>query len=182
MNTVVQMTPSAVGISADFMRRRAPELARDIVCQLDTATNLAAAYALSPVQWAILREWPAFKQMVAEANEELGGSAGTPERARRKAALAIAEVGVQDMAAIMGDPKVQPKDRIAAFSELKDVAILGAKQQIAAASTAPGAGGFGGPLIQIVMPNGGQLNIGEVEPAPSLPPAIEGEATLVEKP
>jgi hypothetical protein len=180
MNTVVQMSPAAVGIAPEFMRRIAPELARDIVCQLDTASNLAAMRGLTPTQWAVLKEWPAFKQMVKEANEELGGSAGTAERARRKAALAISEVGVQDMAAIMGDPKVNPRDRIAAFSELKDVAVLGAKQQIAAA-TAVGGGstGFGGPLIQIVMPSGGQLNIGEIEPEPQLP-AIEGEAERIE--
>lgn len=177
--SVVQVTPTSVGISMEFMRRKAPELARDIVCQLDSAVNLAKSYGINDAQWMVLRSWPAFRQMVQEANEELGGSAGTPERARRRAALAIAEVGVQDMATIMGDPKANHRDRISAFSELKDIAVLGSKQQIAAAATGGGPVGYGGPLIQIVMPNGAQLNVGEA-PKDTERPAIEGEATRVE--
>lgn len=180
--TVVHLAPSSVGISADWMRRRAPELARDICCQLDTASNLAASYNLTPVQWLALKVWPAFVQMVKDANEELGGTAGVAERARRRAALAVAEVGVQDMATLMGDTKVSPRDRIAAFDQLKDIAVLGAKQQIAAAAAVGGGGtgGFGGALIQIIMPNGAQLNVGEVEAAGNGLPAIEGESVRVE--
>ncbi len=182
--TVVHVAPSSVGITADWMRRRAPELARDIVCQLDTASNLAKAYNLTDIQWLALKVWPAFVQMVKDANEELGGSAGVTERARRKAALAVAEVGVQDMATLMGDPKVNPRDRIAAFDQLKDIAVMGSKQQIAAAAAVGGGGaaaGFGGALIQIIMPGGAQLNVGEVEPAGNGLPVIEGEAVAVEK-
>ena len=163
----------------DFMRRKAPELARDIVCQLDRASNLALNYGLTETQWEVLKAWPAFRQMVQEANEELGGSAGTAERARRKAALAVAEVGVTDMATIMGDPKANHRDRISAFSELKDIACLGAKQQLAAAASGGGGGvAWGGPLVQIVMPGGQQLNIGEA--AVEARPVIEGEATVVD--
>lgn len=175
--SIVQMTPTSVGITINFMRRQAPELARDIVCQLDVAANLAANYGLTPAQWGVLKVWPAFRQMVQEANEELGGSAGTPERARRKAALAISELGVQDMATLLGDPKVAARDRINAFSELKDVAMLGGKQ-VAAAAASGGAVGFGGALIQIVMPGGASLQIGEADVEPKL--AIEGEATRIE--
>lgn len=180
MTAVVQMTPASVGISPDWLRRKGPELAKDIVCQLDTASNLATAYGLTAIQWSILKAWPAFVQMVREANEELGGSAGTVERARRKAALAIAEVGVQDMATIMGNPKANDRDRISAFDQLKDVAMLGTKQQLAAAGAVAGGGGFGGPLINIILPNGSQLHVGEVAPAEDVVPAIEGESTRVE--
>lgn len=173
--SIVQMTPTSVGITMSFMRRQAPELARDIVCQLDCAANLAASYGLEPTQWEVLKVWPAFRQMVQEANEELGGSAGTLERARRKAALAVAEMVVQDMATISGDPKVSPRDRINAAQLLTDIGAVTAKQQIAAAS---GGAGFGGALIQIVMPNGAQLQIGEAAPEEKLP--IEGEATRIE--
>ena len=179
--TVVQMTPTSVGISVDFIRRRGPELARDIVCELDSPNNLAKAYGLDDYQWHVLRVWPAFVQMTRDAAEELAGSAGTTERARRKAALAIAEVGITDMAVLMGDPKVSPRDRINAFAELKDIAVLGSKQQIAAASAGGGAAvGFGGPLIQIVMPNGSQLHVGQAEPEPKMLPVIEGEAERIE--
>lgn len=170
-------TPTVVGISMEFMRRKAPELARDIVCQLDGAANLAKSYGLNDVQWEVLRGWPAFRQMIQEASEELGGSAGTVERARRKAALAVSEVGITDMATLMGDPKVSARDRIAAFDQLKDIGGLGSKQQAAAASVGLPMG-FGGALIQIVMPNGAQLQVGAPDD-PALP-AIEGESTRVE--
>ncbi|MCJ1550179.1 hypothetical protein I6N57_18710, partial [Acinetobacter baumannii] len=49
-----QLTPSDVGIDPSFLRRRAPELARDIVCGLDAASKLAATYGLTPEQWAVL--------------------------------------------------------------------------------------------------------------------------------
>lgn len=173
--TPLSITPASVGISPEWLRRKGPELARDIVCQLDTASNLALSYGLNDNQWAVLKSWHAFQQMVAEANEELSGSAGTPERARRKAALAVAEVGIVDMAAIMGNPKASEKDRIAAFDQLKDIAMLGSKQQAAIASTGAPVG-YGGPLIQIVVPNGATLNIGEAEPVAPLVPVIEGVA------
>lgn len=179
--STVQLTPASVGITLEFMRRRAPELARDIVCQLDAASKVALTYGLTETQWEVLKVWPAFRQMVQEANEELGGSAGTTERARRKAALAISEVGVQDMAALMGDPKVPARDRINAFSELKDIACMGTKQQVAAAAAGGAVVGFGGPLIQIVMPNGASLAIGEAAVDQTrLPEPIEGEAQRIE--
>lgn len=178
--TIVQMTPTSVGIPVDFIRRKGPELARDIVCELDSPANLARSYGLDEHQWQVLKVWPAFVQMTRDAAEELGGTAGTPERARRKALLAIAEVGVQDLAVIMGDPKVAPRDRINAFSELKDIAVLGSKQQIAAAASVGGAAvGFGGPLIQIVMPNGAQLHVGQAPAEEKLVPVIEGESERI---
>ena len=158
----------------EFMRRRAPELASDIVCQLDGAANLAAAYGITPTQWEVLRVWPSFQQLVKDANEELGGSAGTPERARRKAALAVAEVGVHDMACIMGSPKSSDRDRIAAMNVLVEVGMLGSKVQMAAATGAASGSSFGGPLIQIVMPDGAQLNVGMVG-IDEQRAAIEGE-------
>lgn len=179
MDIVQQLSPGAANIAPDFMRRRAPELARDIVCQLDTPENLARHYGLTDTQWIVLKNWPSFIQLMRETTEELAGSAGTPERARRKAALAISEVGVHDMAVIMGDSKSSPRDRIAAFDQLKDIAGLGAKQ-VAASIASTGASVFGGALIQIVMPNGAQLNVAEAEPEPKLLPAIDGEATRVE--
>lgn len=173
--THLSITPATVGISPDWLRRKGPELARDIVCQLDSPDNLAAAYGLNANQWSVLKGWHAFRQMVAEANEELSGSAGTPERARRKAALAVAEVGIVDMATIMGDPKANHKDRIAAFDQLKDIAMLGSKVQAGVIAGAAPVAGFGGALIQIVVPNGGTVSIGEAAPVAPILPAIEGE-------
>lgn len=169
--TMSNLSPSDVGITPEFLRRKGPELARDIVCQLDSASKLAASYGISPEQWVVLRSWPAFIAMVKQANEDLGGPSGTIEKARRRAALAVSEVVVQDMATISGDPKAHARDRIAAANLLADIGGVTAKQQAALA----GAGGtaYGGPLIQIVMPGGERLNVG-VAPVESRP-AIEGE-------
>lgn len=177
---MVQATPLDVGIPTDFLRRRAPELARDIVSGLDGAAKLAATYGLTPPQWEVLKTWPAFRQLVAEIREELGGSAGTLERAQRRARLAVAEFVVHDMAVISGNDKVAAKDRIAAAEVLVDIAGASAKIQQTAAATGLPVGGFGGgPLIQIVMPDGARLNVGEAAPVPSLP-VIEGAAVRIE--
>lgn len=169
---MTNLSPSTVGITPEFLRRKGPELARDIVCQLDTASKLAEMYGLSDVQWSVLRSWPAFVAMVKQANEDLGGPSGTIEKARRRAALAVSEVVVQDMATISGDPKAPYRDRIAAANLLADIGGVTAKQQAALA----GAGGtaYGGPLIQIVMPDGASINVGVAEPEEKLP-VIEGE-------
>lgn len=177
---MVQVSPTDVGIAPDFLRRKATELARDIVCGLDRPAKLAEQYGLTPDQWEVLKAWPAFRQLVAEINEELAGSAGTLERAQRRARLAVAEFVVHDMAVISGDPKVAAKDRIAAAEVLVEVAGASAKVQQTAAATGLPVGGFGGgPLIQIVMPDGAKLNVGEAAAAPTLPP-IEGESIRVE--
>lgn len=156
------LTPTDVGLSLDFMRRTAPALARDIVVGLEGAAKVATSYGLNDFQWEVLRQWPAFKQMVQNANEELGGSAGTLERARRQAALAVAEYAVTDMVGIMGDGKAQHKDRIAAATVLMEIGGLTARAQAATASAvAAGAvPSFGGSLINIAVP-GKQTDITE---------------------
>ena len=164
INSVV-ISPNLVGVDAQWLRRKAPELARDIAIGLDTEEALAAQHGLTDQQWLVVKQWPAFVQSLREAREEMAGSAGTVERARRRAALAIAEVGVQDMAVIMGDPRASTGDRIKAFEQLKDVAVMGSRAQVAAASAGGGGPVFGGSLIQIVMPGGAQLNVGEIDEA-----------------
>lgn len=177
----VQLSPGDVGVSNAFWKRQALELARDIVCGLDSAANLAKAYQLNDMQWLVLQQWPAWQRLMAEVSEELAGTAGTLERARRRAALSVAEFVVADMTDISGDPKVSPQHRIAAANVLVEVGHAGAKQQGAAASV--GAVGSYGALIQIIMPNGSEINVAA---APVVTPlvdelaAIEGEFSYVE--
>lgn len=165
MTLPVPQTPASVGIDVKFLQRQAPELARDIVMRLDGARALAHHYGLSDAQWDVLRQWPAFVELIQRATEELTGPLGEVERARRKARLAVAEFGITDMATLMGDPKVSPQHRVAAFSELKEIAGLSGKTNAAGAVAA----GMGGPLIQINFPDGRQFGIA-VNNA-----AIEGE-------
>lgn len=175
------ISPNLVGVDALWLRRKAPELARDIAIGLDTEEALAAQHGLTDQQWLVVKAWPAFQQTLREAREEMSGSAGTVERARRRAALAIAEVGVHDMAVIMGDPRSPTGDRIKAFEQLKDVAVMGSRAQVAAVAAGGSAGPvFGGSLIQIIMPGGAQLDVGGIEEAEQAPrPVIEGESERV---
>jgi uncharacterized protein YutE (UPF0331/DUF86 family) len=168
------ITPTGAGVPEDFFKRKAADLAADIVCEIDTAANLARKYGLDDVQWDCLRAWPAFRKIIAQAYEELSGPAGVHERAKRKAALAIESVGILDMATIMGDKKALPKDRISAFNALKEVGAMDGKSALAAAQA--GMAGVGGPLIQIFFPNQpAPINIGVQEPI------IDAQYTQVEK-
>lgn len=146
------LTPTDVGLDLEFMRRVAPEMARDIVCQLDNASKVAASYGLTDFQWGVLKEWPAFVQLVKNANEELGGTAGTLERARRKAALAVSEFGVTDAVAIMGDPKASHKDKLSALELLVEIGGVTLKAQGVGAGNNAAAAVFGGSLINFSIP------------------------------
>lgn len=154
MSVPAIISPLEAGIPADFLRRSAPELARDIVAQLDGAAKLAESYGLTAAQWEALRHTAAFRKLVAEAHTELSGPAGIAERARRKAALAVERFGIADMAGILADTKAGASARIAAFGELKAVAGLDKQQS---AMTAPGTSG---PLIVISIGGAQPVEIG----------------------
>lgn len=177
----VQLSPGDVGVERTFWKRQALELAKDIVCGLDSPINLAKAAGLNDMQWIVLQQWPAWKRLMSEVSEELAGTAGTLERARRRAALAVAEFVVTDMAAISGDPKVSPQHRIAAANVLVEVGHAGAKQQ-QGAGAAVGAVGAYGALIQIIFPDGAQLNVASTPVVPKLgiEDAIDAEFAYVD--
>lgn len=161
-------TPLSAGISHDFLRRNAAELAKDIVLRIDGARNLAVLqYGLTDAQWQVLKAWPGFIEMVRAASEELAGPVGVAERARRQARLAIAEFGITDMATIMGDPNIGAQHRVKAFDSLAEIGGISGK-----AAVAQQAAGFGGPLIQINFPDGRSMSVGIAEQ-----PAIEGEVS-----
>lgn len=166
----VPLDPLSCGIPREFMRRQAPELARDIVAQLAPASKLAEMYGLTTDQWEALKNWPSFRELVATTQMELGGSLGVYERIKRKAALALDTVGVLDVVALAGDAKVTPKDRLAAIDTLKELAGAG-KASVSAAGAVVG----GGPLIQIVMP-GGQGAIAIGGPGSGIPPLPNPDA------
>ena len=175
--TIPQLSPLSVGVTHTFMQRKAAELARDIVLELDSPDNLATAYGLNGTQWQVLKLWPSFIRLITDSREELAGPAGVQERARRRAQLAVAEYAVLDMAGIMGNDKMSARDRIAAANVLVDIGGMSAK--VAAASTA-GAGTaavFGGPLIQIITPDGAQISIAQQQQNPI--DAIADKARIV---
>lgn len=151
--------PFQSGVDPRFMRTRAPDLARDIVAQLDTASNLAKAYGLSPEQWEQLRAWPAFKELCVKASEELTSDAGIAALAARKAALAIERFGIVDMASIMGDEKAPAQHRVRAFETLAEVGKLTAKGGGGGVGAGAIAAGVAGPLIQINFPDGRSFGI-----------------------
>jgi hypothetical protein len=144
------LSPIQAGIDPEFMRKAAPELARDIVAKIDVASALAAAAGLTPEQWETLRHWPGFQDLVKQAMTEMSGSLGVHERIKRKAAMVLDQVGVLDAATIAGDPKVNPTARMTALDFLRDCAEVGGK---AKTGFNGGGGGGGGPLIVINLPN-----------------------------
>lgn len=157
--TIPQLSPLSVGVTLSFMQRKQAELARDIVLGLDSPDNLATQYGLTATQWMVLRLWPAFIKLVTDAREELAGPAGVQERARRRAQLAVAEFAVLDMAGIMGNEKASARDRIAAANVLVDIGGMSAKVAAAASAGSGPAAVFGGPLIQIITPDGTAIGI-----------------------
>ena len=70
----VQLSPGDVGVERTFWKRQALELAKDIVCGLDSPSNLAKAAGLNDMQWIVLQQWPAWKRLMSEVNEELDDS------------------------------------------------------------------------------------------------------------
>lgn len=142
------VSPTAVGIETDFINRRAPELARDIVAQIDTATKLAVAYGLTEAQWQVLRAWPAFIRHVELAHADLAGSAGAGDIIRRQALAALSTVGILDVATIAGDKGITASVRLDATKLLMDAGGVGAKAMANAGTNAASA-----PLIQIIVPN-----------------------------
>ena len=133
--------------------------------RLDGARSLAHHYGLSDAQWDVLRTSPGFLEQMRAASEELAGPIGIAEKARRAARLAVAEYGITDMAAIMGDPKIGALHRVRAFEALSEIGGVSGKSAMAQQ-----AAGFGGPLVNIIFPDGRQLGIG-IQQQP-----IEGEA------
>ncbi len=165
---MTHLTPITAGIEQGFLNTKAAELARDIVMQIDVASNLAAMYGLTPDQWAVLKASPFFRELVSRAQTDLSGSVGTAERARRKAALAIEQVGVISMASILHSDTATPGQKTDAYKALAGTAGLDKP-----AATAMNPQGQGGPLINIIV-QGRELAVGAIVPSQ---PAIEGSAT-----
>lgn len=166
MNLPLPASPTDVGISVDFLRQRAPFLARDLAMQLAPGEDLAAAYGLTAPQWAVLATSSVFLDLVSKSREELAGPEGVAEKIRRKAAVIVDTCGLIDMAAIMSDPKAAYGTRIDAFSQIASLAGLNKN------TSQTGLAGVTGALIQINVNTDGQsktVNIGEI--APPLEPA-----------
>jgi hypothetical protein len=159
MTVPATVSPIAAGVDPRFMRTRAPDLARDIVAQIDTASSLAIAYGLTLEQWAILRELPAFKELCVKAAEDITSDAGIAALAARKAAMVIDRFGISDMAAVMGDPKAGAQHRVRAFEALAEVGKLTSKTGGSGSSAGAIGAGVAGPLIQINFPDGRQFSI-----------------------
>jgi hypothetical protein len=151
VNAAAQLPTSPVaGVSLDFFRGKAAELARDIVMQIDGARALAHAYGLSDDQWDALRNSPAFKQLVLDTQVSLQGADGTMERIRRKAGLAL-EHAIPEIFGIITDAKASTNSRVAAFDSLKDAA--GVKQN---SSVAPAPAQF---QLNISFPASPERNV-----------------------
>lgn len=158
MSVPVPQTPLGVGIPHDFMRKKAPELAKDIVCQIGGAKELATGYyGLTEAQWEVLRTYPSFRELVQQAGEELAGPLGMAERIRRQARYGLALGGMTDLFAVIADPKQSGTTRVRGIEVAAEIGGVTGKNFSAAVG---GGGGGGGPLVIINMPNGNTVGIG----------------------
>lgn len=163
-------TPLEAEISHEFMRKQAPELAKDIVLGIGAAKELAVGfYGLTEPQWDVLRQWPAFRALIAQANEELAGAVGMTERIRRQARYALATGGIADMAARMSNPSTAAQHVVRAGEALAEIGGVTSKTV-----SAGGGVSSSGPLVHITFADGRSVEVGVNKPA------IEGEAKRVE--
>lgn len=170
---IAQLSPLDVGITMQFMKKQAPQLAQDIVLELEAASKLAASRGLTDIQWDVLRIWPAFVQMVRDAKEELSGYNGQAVKAQRKAVLYMAELGVNDLADIAGDAKATNSDKLKAIEQLREVAGMVGKGS-GSSSSVPlplGGGSTGEGFIIINMPSSTDNLPGEAPPVGQAPAA-----------
>lgn len=158
MGTDLVTGPLDAGIELAFLRTRAQELARDIVCRIDKAEALAARYGLTPGQWEALRISTFFRQLTARMFTDLSGANGLQERIRIKALYAIDEAVVLDLTATATDPKAPYGARVDAAKLLQEFAGLGKGQ--AAAGATGGSQASSGPLISIRIGDNREVHIG----------------------
>lgn len=168
MTALAAITPLSVGISQEFMRRAAPELAKDIVLQIGTARELAIGhYNLTDAQWDVLRQWAPFRALIAQAAEELAGPMGMNERIRRQARYALAMGGIADVV------RVTSSEKTAAQHVLKGAEVLAEIAGVNTKSTSIGGQiASSGPLVSIVFSGGREVTVG-------VNPVIEGESSRV---
>lgn len=160
--------PTAVGVSVEFLRNKAPFLARDYAMQLAPGPQLAESWGLTPAQWDALVQSPVFLDMVRQANEELATPDGLAEKIRRKAGMVVEQVGVLAAARILTSSTSAPGVVLNALSELKELAGL-SKQ-----ATNAGLGATSGPLIQINVNREGKnesMTVGVID-IPPPPPGV----------
>lgn len=160
--------PTSAGVSVDFLRNKAPFLARDFAMQLAPGLDLAKNYGLTEFEWQLFSQSPQFLELVRVANEELATPEGLIEKIRRKAAVVVERMGILAAAEILNNPNSTAATRLSALSELKDMAGL-TKQ-----ATQAGMGGVAGPIIQINVSREGKndaITIGSVE-IPPPPPTV----------
>lgn len=171
MTALTAQSPLSVGISLEFMRRKAPELAKDIVTRIAGARDLATGfYGLSDDQWDVLRQWDGFKELMRQAGEELAGPLGITERIRRQARYGLAEGGIADLFGIISDPKAAAQHRIKGVEVASEIGGVTGRTM---GPVGGGSAGGGGPLVTIIMPDGRSLGIGVSQPA------IEGSASVL---
>lgn len=139
-------SPIAAGISEQFLRRDAMELARRIVAKMDDTLQLATSMGLTELQWDVLRHHPHFERCLQEAQAEANSAQGLADRVRLKALMVLDQGGILDMAGVLVSPQSTPVNRIQAFNSLVEVSGL-AKQKDQQANQVGG-----GPLVQIVFP------------------------------
>lgn len=170
MSVPAVQSPLSAGVTMEFLRRKAPELAKDIVAQIDGARSLATThYGLSDEQWEALRNSRHFQDLVRQAHEELAGPLGLNERIRRMARYGLAEQGMADLFGMIGDPKHGMMHRVRGLELAAEIAGVNAKSMGSGSAAVSH-----GPLVHIQFSGGREVTVG-------VNPPIEGESKKIEE-
>ena len=145
---------------AEWLR---PDLAMDLAMRLRPTKDVAEKYGLTVSELQLLLNFPAFRQMVADAKSVWASDMNAEQRVRAKAALAVEDT-IPDLHGIVVDNMADPRHRSDAFSKLARVAQLDAP---------PAAGGAGGQFSLVInMPGEGSKPATTITaPVVHLPPS-----------
>lgn len=152
--------PLSSGITLDFLRIKAPDLARDIICKIDKASSLADKYGLEPAQWEALRSSEFFLNLCRRMQADLAGAQGLQERIRIKALYALDETMVLELAAMGSNAGLAAGNRIDAIKELRELAGLVNKGNAGNANAGTAAQATSGPLVVIKMGDNREVHVG----------------------
>lgn len=131
-------------IDYSWMRLKGPQLARDIVVELGTASSLARDYGLTPTQWERVRNDPYFRELVAKTKKDFEGKNQLVELAKVKAQYIMATYGVDELGNMISNATTPAGIRNDVIKTTMEIAGIGRRSAVEGGGELP-------PLITIVL-------------------------------
>lgn len=119
---------------------RDARLAAELVANLRSRKDVAAAYGYTPAELKAKFKDPAFRKVLQETKELWTSDANVKERIRAKAGLLV-EDALLDIFHIITDPEVNASTRVSSFDSLAKAADV----------ASPSKGGEGGSGFKVII-------------------------------